>query len=43
MYDNSCGRSGTATITAQKEQAVNPADEAHTFQPRATICCKMGR
>jgi len=39
MYESSCGRSGTATISAQKELA----DVAHTFQPRATICCEAGR
>mgnify|MGYP007064146038 CR=1 FL=1 len=43
MYDSSCGRSGTVTISAQKELAVNLADVAHTFQPRATICCETGR
>jgi len=43
MYDSSCGRAGTATIPPQKELAVNLADVAHTFQPRATICCKAGR
>jgi len=43
MYDSSCGRSGTAAISAQKELAVNLADEAHTFQPRAAICCETGR
>jgi len=37
MYDSSSGRSGTATISAQKELAANIADVAHTFQPSATI------
>jgi len=37
------GPSGTVTISAQKELAVNLADVAHTFQPRATICCETGR
>jgi len=43
MYDSSCGRSGTATISAQKALAVNLADVAHTLQPRATICCETSR
>jgi len=43
MYDSSCGRSGTATISAQKELEVNLADVAHTFQPRDTIWCETGR
>jgi len=43
MYDSSCRRSGTVTIPAQKELALNLADVAHTFQPRATICCETGR
>jgi len=43
MYDSSCGRSDTVTISAQKELAVNLADVALTFQPRATICCETGR
>jgi len=43
MHDSSCGRSGTATISAQKELTVNLADVAHTFQPRATFCCETGR
>jgi len=43
MYDSSCGRSGTVTISSQKELAVNLADVAHTLQPRATISCETGR
>jgi len=43
MHDSFCGRSGTATISAQKELAVSLADVAHTLQPRATICCETGR
>ena len=43
MYDSSCGRFGTATISAKKELAVNLADVAHTFQPLVTICCEAGR
>jgi len=42
MVDRSCGPSGTATTSAQTELAVNLTDVAHTFQPRATICCEAG-
>jgi len=43
MYDSLCGPSGTVTISAQKQLAVNLADVAHMFQPRAATCCEAGR
>jgi len=43
MFYSSCGRSGTATISAWNALAVNFAVVAHTLPPRASTCCERSR